>query len=210
MRRTLLICLCATLVASLFSHAGAVTAITSTRSNDAPAQGADAAEISKIEAHARQLDRYTKTSRGRYFAGTASEEEQNPRWREFKTKREFDKAETYSAATVWVKPTGEVAVANFSLSSPSGDWAMYNTYYYRADGTLAKLRSELRTFMGDVIVMRDRLYDTTGKMIQEKVRYLDLNTRKPKRVKEGDYMAMPLEVYAKSSDLPFYKLMNNR
>lgn len=202
----LLLCAMLLTVAPLFDNQTATAAITP---GGASALAPQASEITKIEAYARQLDAATKSKRGRYFADVASENEQTPRWREFKTKREFDKSEAYTAATVWAKPTGEVLVASFSLSSPSGDWAMYNTYYFREDGTLAKLHSELRTFMGNLIVIRDRLYDPSGKMIQEKTRYQDLKTRKAKRVNQGDYQDMPIEIYLKATDLPFYKLMKN-
>jgi hypothetical protein len=169
--------------------------------------------IAAIEAYVRQLDAYAKRNarRGRLFADTASYTDGSaPRWREFRSKRALEHAEAYSVATVWSEPTGDGLVADFALSSPSGDWAQYANYYYRADGTLAKLHSELRTFMGDLIVIRDRFYDTSGKLLREKTSYLDLNTRKPKKVEAGGFQDIPVELYAKSSDLPFYSLLKKR
>jgi hypothetical protein len=169
------------------------------------------ADIASIEAYGKQMDAYTKRNAraGRLFGDTANYEDANAaaKWKEFKTKAALQRAEVYSAATAWLNSTGELVVADFSLSSPSGDWAQFNTYYYRSDGTLAKLHSELRTFMGNIVVIRDRLYDSKGKLLQEKTRYLDLQTRKPKKVKEGDFQDIPIELYAKTSALPFYALL---
>jgi hypothetical protein len=169
--------------------------------------------VAAIEAYARELDAYARRNarRGRLFADTANYEDGSaPRWQEFRTQRALERAESYSVATVWPQATNEALVARFVLSSPSGDWAQYATYYYRSDGTLAKLHSELRTFMGDLIVIRDRLYDSGGKLLQEKTRYLDLNTRKPKKVEAGSFMDVPLEVYAKTNALPFYSLLKKK
>jgi len=174
----------------------------------------NAADIASIEAYVRRMDAYVKRNsrRGRLFADTSNYQDENatPRWREFRTKRALQRAEVYSAATVWSNAAGNAVVASFDLSSPSGDWVQYVTYYYRDDGTLVKIHAELRTFMGDLIVIRDRLYDSTGKQLQEKIRYLDLKTRKPKRVEEGGFQDIPFELYAKTSDLPFHALLKKR
>jgi hypothetical protein len=176
-------------------------------------QAQNPTDIAAIEAHARQLDAYAKRNArgGRLFADTASYTDGSaPRWQEFRSKRALERAEVYSAATVWTQPASDALLADFTLSSPSGDWAQYANYYYRGDGTLAKLHSELRTFMGDLIVIRDRFYDTRGKLLHEKTRYLDLNTRKPRKVEEGSFQDIPLELYAKTSDLPFHSLLKRR
>jgi hypothetical protein len=170
--------------------------------------------IASIEAYSKQMDAYTKRNARavRLFGDTRAYEsgDEPALWKEFKTKRALQRAEVYSAATAWTSSTGEVVVVNMDLTSPSGDWAQYNNYYYRSDGTLAKLRAEMRTFLGDVIIIRDRFYDSKGKLLQEKTRYLDLQTRKPKKIKEGDFMDIPPEVYAKTSALPFYSLLKKR
>lgn len=176
-------------------------------------QGQNPRDIPAIEAYARQLDAYAKRNArgGRLFADTANyTDDSAPRWQEFRSKRAVERAESYSVATVWTQPSGGGLLVDFSLSSPSGDWAQYANYYYRADGTLAKLHSELRTFMGDLIVIRDRFYDTSGKLLQEKTRYLDLKTRKPKKVAAGSFQDIPLELYSRTSDLPFHSLLKKR
>jgi hypothetical protein len=170
--------------------------------------------VAAIEAYGKQMDAYARrnTGRGRLFADTSDYRDANSpaRWREFRSKRALQRSEAYSASTVWSNQAGDPVLAEFSLSSPSGDWAHNVTYYYRDDGTLAKLHSELRTFMGELIVIRDRLYDSKAKLLQEKTTYLDLKTRKPKKVEQGSFMDAPAELYAKTSDLPFYALLKKR
>jgi hypothetical protein len=217
-RRTLLIT-CVILLAAYVAGDAATGAKKPARESALTAkttivQAQNAADIASIEAYGKQMDAYTKRNAraGHLFGDTANYEDANApaRWQEFRTKGALQRAQVYSAATAWLNSTGALVVADFSLSSPSGDWAQFNTYYYRSDGTLAKLHSELRTFMGDVVVIRDRLYDPKGKLLQEKTRYLDLQTRKPKKVKEGDFQDMPIELYAKTSALPFYSLLKKQ
>jgi hypothetical protein len=214
-RQTLLIIFLPALYAwACLSGSEAAAALAHAQPNSAAVQAQSPAGIAAIEAYVRQMDAYVKRNsrRGRLFADTSDYTAANvpPRWQEFRNKRELERAEVYSAATVWSNTAGDIVVAEFSLSSPSGDWAQYNTYYYRNDGTLAKRHSELRTFMGDLIVIRDRLYDPTGKMLQTRTRYLDLTTRKPKKAAEGSFQDMPIELYAKTSSLPFYALLKKQ
>lgn len=172
-------------------------------------------DIASIESYARGLDTYIKRNSraARHFADTAAYENDNTpaRWQEFRTKSALDNAwqngKTYTSSNVWFNQTGELVVALFTFSSPSGDWAQYMTNYYRKDGTLAKSSAELRTFMGDVIRIYDRLYNDKGKLIREQTRYLDLKTRRPKRIKKDEFMDMEAPLYASTSALPFYRLL---
>ncbi len=172
-------------------------------------------EVAAIESYSQQLDRSVRRGafKGRYFADVSSQEAENaqPQWREFNNKRALDRAwsdgKTYTSAIIWLKAGRTPVVTDFTLSSPSGDWKHDVTNYYRDDGTLAKTQAELRTFYGDVIVLRTRYYSPEGKLLSEKTRYLDLTTRKPKKVKEGDFMNQEPPVYAKTSSLPFYSLL---
>ena len=175
-------------------------------------------DVATIERYVRGLEVYTRRNAraARYFADTSSPEQQNApaRWQEFRTKKALDDAwqngKTYTSSNVWLNQTGELVVAAFSFSSPSGDWAQYVTNYYRKDGTLAKSNAELRTFMGDIIRISDRLYDSRGKVIKEQTRFLDLTTRKPKRVKKDEFMEMEVPLYATTTALPFYGLLKKR
>jgi hypothetical protein len=178
-------------------------------------------DVATIEVYARGLDGYVNRNAraARYFADTGSmTDDANmnaaPRWQEFRTRKALDNAwqngKTYSSSNVWFNATGDLVVAVFTFSSPSGDWVQYVTNYYRKDGTLAKSSAELRTFMGDVIRINDRLYDSRGKLLKEQTRFLDLKTRRPKRVGKSDYMEMESPLYKTTSALPFYGLLKKR
>lgn len=225
MRRTLLFLLIVMLFCALPSGHQAISARTDfvpapttrtvVRAFNHPPQ-TNQKEVAEIESSARGLDRYAKVNarQGRYFADLSSyEKNERARWQEFKTSKALDKAwqngDTYTSANIWTKPTGEM-IAVFTFSSPSGDWAQYMTNYYRADGTLAKSSAELRTFMGNIIRIHDRLYDTSGKLLREQTRYLDLKTRRPKRVKKDEFMDVEAPLYTKASGLPFYTLLKKR
>ncbi|HKS29188.1 MAG TPA: hypothetical protein VJS44_15275 [Pyrinomonadaceae bacterium] len=193
---------------TLASAGGAVAVAAQANQND----------VASIEVYARGLDGYIRRNAraARYFAdnNTYEAEDKPVVWQEFRTKAALDAAwqngKTYSSSNVWFSQTGELVVALFTFSSPSGDWAQYMTNYYRKDGTLAKSSAELRTFMGDIIRIYDRLYDDKGKLLREQTRFLDLKTRRPKRVKKDEFMDMEAPLYASTSALPFYKLLKKR
>lgn len=215
MRRLLLTLSIAALLLTLPLGYKPVAATSAGLSNSTGRTQANQSNVAAIESYAAGLDRYIKRNAraARYFADTASYETDNApaRWEEFKTKRALDKAwedgKTYASSNVWFNATGQPVVTLFTLSSPSGDWVQYITNYYRKDGTLAKMNAELRTFMGDVIRINDRLYDEQGKRLKEQTRFLDLKTRKPKRVKKDEFMEMEAPLYTSTSALPFYNLL---
>jgi hypothetical protein len=105
---------------------------------------------------------------------------------------------------VWTRD-GKVVLAFFGFTSGSGDWYHFIKYYYRGDGTLAKIQARLNTFAGNVSVLRDRYYDTNGKLLKSTRRYLDLQTHKP--VKKADFHDDPIPMFSKASALPFHRLL---
>ncbi|HKC62199.1 MAG TPA: hypothetical protein VKB86_01115, partial [Pyrinomonadaceae bacterium] len=94
--------------------------------------------------------------------------------------------------------------------SGSRDWAQFVMYYFREDGTLAKIDSRLNTFYGNLTIKRIQYYDANGKPLKSSVQYFDLQTQKRKRnVRSGDFMDQPAPVYPKVSSLPFYNLLRH-
>jgi hypothetical protein len=143
------------------------------------------AEMRRIEAYAKSVDarfKRTKTP-DLVFADVADYQENKPEWRQFATPAELDKfrdsSETYSVAYNW-RRSGAIVRSNFTLFSPSGDWTQYLNHYFRPDGTLAKLRSEMRTFAGNVVLIEELYFDRGGQRIGSKKTYLDLTSNKPK------------------------------
>lgn len=169
-------------------------------------------EIAKIEVYVNEIDVYAKRNpkAGRIFANVASGIEGEPdKWREFKTEAERYNADSgdnlNDNATVWLK-SGKVVVAYCMFQSPSRDWAHYVTYYFRSDGTLAKIISRLNTFYGDISVIREKSYDVNGKLLKTSVQYLDMKTKRKKKP-GSNFIDEPIPMYRRSRNLPFIHLL---
>lgn len=178
------------------------------------AQTGKSAEIKRINAYVKTLDAFVKKSRRPHliFADTSDYNDDNKsQWRKFASEKSLakfrEKTETYTVAYNWRK-NGRLVQSNFTLFSPSGDWAQYDIHYFRADGTIAKIASELRTFYGDLIVLSDLYFDGKGRLLRRTVRYRDLNTKKaiPKPT-DGDFQTTDVTVYKTVRRLPFARLI---
>ncbi len=82
-----------------------------------------------------------------------------------------------------------IRAAKLMRTSPSGDWAQYLDYCYRADGTLAFVLAELRTFLGDVRVVDRLYYGADGRQLRKTRRIFDLKTMK-RITGKRDFQAM--------------------
>lgn len=166
------------------------------------------AQLAEINSYVASVKRFTNrnTRDRRIFADVATEEDE-PKWREFKTKREFNKFEGNpdESAYVWTR-IGKAVSAAFTFTSQSGDWAHLITYYFREDGSLAKIEAQLNTFYGDVSVVRNQYFNNAGARISSSERILDLKTQKPVK-KPANYFDQPVTVFKKVADLPFYRLL---
>src|SRR5882724_672928 len=125
-------------------------------------------EIAAIQTYCKSVDRFIRRNPKtlRIFANVASARKPRPDWRQFKSEKQRQRAngDLNENAYVWAMQ-GDIIGANFMFQSESGDWAHYVMYYYREDGSLAKITAELRTFYGRVTVVRELLYDPTGRRI---------------------------------------------
>lgn len=167
------------------------------------------AQLAEINSYVANVDRFMKRNprARRIFAEVSTENDNEPKWREFKTKREFDKFEGNpdESAFVWTRADKLIAAA-FTFTSQSGDWVHMITYYFRDDGSLAKIEAQLNTFYGDVSIVRNQYFNNAGVRISNSERILDLKTQKPMK-KPADYFDQPVTVFKKVTDLPFYKLL---
>ncbi len=171
-------------------------------------------EIKRINAYVKTLDAFIKRNKRPHliFADTSDYNEgSKPKWRKFASEKTLEKfregSETYTVAYNWQR-NGRLVQSNFTLFSPSGDWAQYDYHYFRADGTIAKIASELRTFMGDLIVLRDLYFDGRGRLLRQTVRYRDLNTKKAiSKPKDGDFQTTGVTIYKTVRRLPFARLI---
>jgi hypothetical protein len=175
------------------------------------------AEIARIKAFCRQLDNYAKRNPklGRLFADVSSDiTGQKSEWREFKSEEERAETDTsdglYDNANVWSKD-GAVVLVNCTFETDSGDWFHKVDYYFRKDGSLAKIHARLDTFYGSVTAIRERLYDSKGRLLSSSQQILDLKTKKKKRPGEDDgFKDEPVPVYRTVKALPFSALLGGR
>lgn len=171
------------------------------------------AEIKRINAYVKKLEAIAEKQKPHLiFADTSDyNDEGTAKWRKFASAKALEtfrtRNETYTIAYNWRK-SGKLVQATFTRFSPSGDWAQYDSYYFRADGSLAKTASELRTFYGDLIVLRDFYFDNKGKQIRQTTRYRDLRTKKPiAKPKDADFSGSDVKIYKTVRRLPFAKLI---
>jgi hypothetical protein len=166
-------------------------------------------ELTVIAAYTKSIDQSTKRNprKMRIFGIIPGEEDKPDKWAEFKTVRQEVQANLEDSAHVWLRD-GKVVAARFSFTSSSGDWYHYVDYYFRADGTLAKIHAQLNTFAapdGGISVVRDKFYSSSGKLLHTATRFLDLQSQKPR--KRGEFMDQPIPVYKTARELPFSKLV---
>ena len=132
------------------------------------AQTAKSADVKNIDAYCKTVDAVRKKRKTPelVFADVADMDDDKEKWQSFASEKALDKfrekTETYAIAYNWRK-AGKIVASNFTLSSPSGDWVKYVYHYFREDGSLARVESELRTFYGDYRVVRVRYFDHNGK-----------------------------------------------
>ncbi len=169
-------------------------------------QGQNSVEVSAIDAYAKKIDLFIKRkNRQRIFANVSNDNAD--RWLEFKNESERDKLNDENnlseTALVWSK-SRKVMGANFTFQSGSGDWVEYVMYYFRNDGSLAKIQAQLNTFHGNISVGRDKYYSRSGRLLTTKTRYLDLKSQKPVR-RRPDFMDEEIPIYQSVRRLPFFK-----
>src|ERR1700680_717865 len=101
-------------------------------------------ELTAITSYTKSIDQFTKRNprKRRIFGIIPGEKDRPDKWAEFKTVRQAVQANLDDSVYVWRKD-GKVVAAEFSFTSSSGDWYHYVSYYFRADGTLAKIHAQL-------------------------------------------------------------------
>ena len=201
--------------ASLIAFA-AVFALTMLLTQGTNAQTRQARAAKQIDSYARSIERIIDGRKrpDLVFADTASYDDGKVKWHKFVSIKELEKyrekTETYSIAYSW-KRNGRIVATNFTLFSPSGDWAKYVMHYFRGDGSLAKVTSELRTFYGDFVMTRTEYFDPAGRRLKTGTEYRDLKTKKPKKPTKDMLAENPMansdDHYKRVRDLPFAKLV---
>ncbi len=173
--------------------------------------------VGKIDRYVKSIERITKTPSKLIFADTSDYQAGQPNWRKFTSTRSLDKfresSEVYSMAFCW-KVGAKIVGVKAADFTPSGDWARYTDHYFRSDGSLARVDSELRTFDGDYIIKQMLYFNEAGRRIRRVVNYYDLRTKKPKQMtsemKAETNGYLEFDQYKNTKKLPFAKIAGIR
>jgi hypothetical protein len=168
--------------------------------------------VKPIEAYAKSIEDFVVSEKQPHliFAEVSDYNKADDAiWKKYASEEEFEKAredkESFTIAYIWRKG-GDIVAANFTYTSPSGDWAQFVFSVYRKDGSLAKVNRELRTFMGEIIVNRIHIYDKEGKLLKATKNFRELSTQKP-IPEPGSFADVDADIHMKTSDLPFTKMI---
>lgn len=168
---------------------------------------ADKSTVKEAEQYCHGISTLSKQPKVLVFADTAKGVESQ--WRQFGSQASLIEGlgdQTPRAVALVSRRKGRIVEANFTFQSESNDWAKYSNHCFRPDGTLAMIRSTLNTFHGNVTQVLVAIYSKSGKLVDKKTTYFELNTQKPK--KPPTYFQQEnIPVYMRVSDLPFFALV---
>ncbi len=119
-----------------------------------------------------------------------------------------DSENEYQSAEVWTDKGNVLYVRTFN-TSPSGDWAQFDDYCFRKDGTLAKVLETLNTFYsseeGGVRVFKDHYFSERGDLIASSTQVL--NMQNSKSATDATFQDRDTPVYKTTKQLPFFDLI---
>jgi hypothetical protein len=217
MRRTLfIVCL---LALPFTSQAGRepVTAKTLAQQKAAPRSRPKPAEITAIEAYCKGLDQYFKShpKSTRFFVEPGRE--QKAGWHEVKNEEEMMDAEREYANQSITVSTKKGVVVYAVLGEPMEHSRHDSEYYFRSDGTLAKISSGYWSNMAEMHVERENFYDSNGTLLRStsqcfhispvnsKAKEQRVSCRDPQMREEIENYQ--LHVYKRNMDLPAYSVL---
>jgi hypothetical protein len=106
-----------------------------------------------------------------------------------------------SSAKVHVRDQ-HVIFVDFTFQNQFGDSTQTTQYCFRPEGTLAELHSELKSFHGDMSVLRDITFDDAGRRVSQRMQSFDLETGRPKKL-PSDFWDFSPPIFLHVGDLPF-------
>jgi hypothetical protein len=155
-----------------------------------PAAQSTASQIKAINSYCKQIDaiQERRKSPELVYANIADVNSSKDKWRKFASEKALEKfrekSEAYDIAYNW-RSGGKLIASNFTHSSPSGDWVNYVNHCFRKDGTVARVETDYRTFNGDWKIISTRYFNSAGRQISSSIKYLDLQSGKPKDASDG-------------------------
>lgn len=181
-----------------------VAAQTEPQQRRLPKPTQSAPRILAVEKYTDELDEYARLNpqSRRFFVNTS--DDQTGSWQEVANEKELENKG--AAAVVWMRQEKPVIVLLWGRSIGQSRRV---TYYFRDNGTLAKVHSELQISAGDMQSVRDRSYDpkTFAVLIRDFSRCTDLVTGQQKPCAEAEALEKSIPVYMRSAEIPFYALL---
>ncbi len=103
---------------------------------------------------------------------------------------------------------GVPAAAFFTIQTLSGDWVLYADYYFRPDGSLAKMHERLNVFHTSASVVRDTWFGCHGEAYGGTVHRFDLKTKKP-RQSDSESSGERAPIFTRVQNLPFFSALRS-
>ena len=172
----------------------------------ANAQTTCAQEVANIQAYTKKIDKLIKQGQSmaskRTFARHPSDANEHAgKWIEVRGNVETSNAAFAETASEW-SLAGNVIAAQLVIQSVSGNWVHRVLYYFRDDGTLARISSTLDSSLGARIVVREQFYDRKGVVLSKSSQRYTLRAKNKSGHESVDE---PLPVFMTPGDLPFYR-----
>lgn len=178
---------------------GAVAAQTPTQQRRLPKPTQTSSRIVAVEKYTDEMDEYAaRNPQARRFFTNAAED-QTGEWQEVGGESEIANK---ASAVVWMK--GERAVVAL-LTGKTPQMTRKVTYYFRNNGTLAKVHSELSINTNNMQSSRDRSYDTKAFLVRDFSYCTDMVSGQQKPCGDAETLEKQLiPLYMRSTELPFY------
>jgi hypothetical protein len=180
------------------SAVAVVAAQTPTQQRRLPKPTQTASRIVAVEKYTDELDEYAKSNpqARRFFMNTS--EDQTGNWQEVGGEAEI---ENKASAVVWMKNNKPLIALLYSRSPQSSRKV---TYYFRDNGTLAKVHSELSISTNNMQSLRDRSYDPKAFLVRDFSYCTDMVSGLQRPCGDAETIEKTIPLYMRSTELPVY------
>lgn len=177
---------------------GSLRAQTPTQQRRLPKPTQTSSRIVAVEKYTNELDEYAARNpqARRFFTNTA--EDQTGSWQEVGGESEI---ENKASAVVWMK--GEKAVIAL-VTGKTPQLSRKVTYYFRDNGTLAKVHSELSINATNMQSSRDRSFDPKAFLVRDFSYCNDMVSGQQRPCNDAEVLEKTIPLYMRSTELPFY------
>ncbi|HEX8775581.1 MAG TPA: hypothetical protein VF735_18570 [Pyrinomonadaceae bacterium] len=177
---------------------GESAAQTPTQQRRLPKPTQTSSRIVAVEKYTDELDDYAARNpqARRFFTNTA--EDQTGSWQEVGGEAEVANK---ASAIVWMKDDKAVIAL---LTGKTPQTSRKVTYYFRSNGTLAKVHSELSISATNMQSSRDRSYDPKAFLVRDFSYCNDMVSGQQRACNDAETLEKTIPLYMRSTELPFH------